>query len=484
MFSATPDWLLMRARTAPSDTALIAGGEQLTFGELEARSDNVAVALMERDVRDGDRVALLLRNGAAFASLIHAVPRAGGVLVPLNIRLTADEVAWQARDCGAALLIHDDTTAELARVAGVPTAHADELRTAGGGPTVERAFEHGRPHSIIYTSGTTGRPKGALLTFGNHFWSAAAAAQNLGWSKSDRLLACLPMFHVGGMSVVLRAVLYGNAVVAHETFDAARTNQAIDDDGVTVASVVANMLRRMLDERGGRRYPPTLRAVLLGGGPASQALVHEARALGVPLLPTYGLTEAASQVATAPPGMAAPAGAAGRALPGIEVRIDGANEGEILVRGANVSPGYWQRPEETAETFRDGWLHTGDIGRMDDDGWLYVLDRRDDLIVSGGENVYPAEVEAALLEHPDVAEAGACGVADERWGAAPAACVRLREAASVSPEELRAFCAGRLARYKLPSRVRIVDALPRTPSGKLQRHLLRELLDPVDERAV
>jgi O-succinylbenzoic acid--CoA ligase len=480
------DWLHLRASMTPRRLAVLADGRTASFEELDARGDRVAGGLVRAGMREGDRLALLLPNGTRFIELVHAAPRAGAIIVPLNTRLSRDELAWQLRDSGAALVVHDDAFAEAAQGAasdaGVTAVHADVA--AGATLRARLRYEHdpGDVHSIIYTSGTTGTPKGAMLTFGNHASSAAASAANLGVRDDDRLLASLPMFHVGGLAVVLRGVLCGNAVVVLESFDPERVNAAIDEGGVTTISVVANMLRRMLDARGDAPYPVTLRTVLLGGGPAPRELLEECAARRLPVLQTYGLTEAASQVATLAPGDALrKLGSAGRPLPGTSIRIETegracepSEPGEILVRGPTVSPGYWRRPDETAATFGDGWLRTGDYGYLDDDGYLYVLDRRDDLIVSGGENVYPAEVESVLQSHPHVAEAAVYGVADARWGAVPIAAVVLRDGAASEAGELIAWCRARLARYKAPARVLFIDALPRNAAGKVQRRLLRQ----------
>jgi O-succinylbenzoic acid--CoA ligase len=243
------------------------------------------------------------------------------------------------------------------------------------------------------------------------------------------------------------------------------------------------MLARMLEDLGERRYPSSFRCMLLGGGPAPLPLLEACTDKGIPIYQTYGMTETASQIVTLPPEyMLTKLGSAGKPLFQAEVRIMNGQApaapgepGEIQVRGPNVTRGYWNRPEATAEALRDGWLATGDIGFLDEEGFLYVLDRRSDLIISGGENVYPAEIEAVLLGHPAVAEAGVCGVADERWGQVPVAYVKLAEDATVSEEELRAYCGTRLARYKLPARIRFVDALPRNAAGKLLRRELPKL---------
>jgi O-succinylbenzoic acid--CoA ligase len=290
----------------------------------------------------------------------------------------------------------------------------------------------------------------------------------------DRWLACMPLFHVGGLSILFRAVLYGNTVVVHERFDPAAANRAFDRDGVTRASLVATMLARILEDRGDRPAPPQLRCVLLGGGPAPASLIERARELGFPIAPTYGLTEAASQVATRVPG---DAGAGLQPLFGTEVRVVDAEDrdvpdgapGELLVRGPTVMRGYVDRPAETAETLRGGWLHTGDVAVRAGDGSLRILERRGDLFISGGENVYPSEVEGVLLEHPAVAEAAVAAIPDADYGQRPAAWLVFRAGVAPDDEQLRAFCRKRLAGYKVPAAFHGVAALPRNAAGKLLR---------------
>ncbi|MFP5371133.1 MAG: AMP-binding protein, partial [Actinomycetes bacterium] len=285
----------------------------------------------------------------------------------------------------------------------------------------------------------------------------------------------------GGLAILFRSVIAGVSVVLHEVFDPARVNRAIEEDRVTLVSVVANLLGRMLETRGDRAYPPTLRCVLLGGGPAPRPLLADCLRRGVPVAPTYGLTEAASQVTTLlPEDLPRHLGSAGKPLPPTEVRIerDGrpvppGEVGEIAVRGPTVTPGYVGAEAEGDEIRPDGRLRTGDLGRLDGEGYLYVLDRRDDLIVSGGENVSPAEVEAVLLAHPAVEEAAVVGVPDERWGAVPVAFVRRRAGWVTTEHELLAFCAARLAAFKRPRRIEWVDAVPRNAAGKLLRRELR-----------
>jgi O-succinylbenzoic acid--CoA ligase len=305
------------------------------------------------------------------------------------------------------------------------------------------AFDPAAIHSIIHTSGTTGRPQAVELTYANHAASAAASATITGLGPEDRWLCPLPLFHVGGLGVLLRCAMAGATAVVHERFDAAAVKDLLETGAVTLASLVPTMLSRLRD--AGLTVVPGLRTILLGGGPIPAGLLDWAGATGIPVTPVYGMTETASQVV---------AGIPGRPLPGVELRIAG--DGEILVRGPMVTVA--------------GWLHTGDAGRLDAEGLLHVEGRLKELIVTGGENVAPAEVEAVLLAHPAVADAGVTGRPDEDWGEAVWAFVALR--AAVEPEALVDWCRERLAPFKVPKAVRVVPALPRNAAGKLVRDRL------------
>jgi O-succinylbenzoic acid--CoA ligase len=482
-----PNWLAHRAAVLPDQPALLADGKRWTFAAFDRWASTVARALLARGLAPGDRIALLLRNRPEFVALAHAAPRVGVTLVLLNARLAAPELAWQIADSGAQLLIYDADTAALAETAcaqsaagtvqSVDIAHLNDAPAASA--ELRLRIDLSDVYTIIYTSGTTGRPKGALLTYGNYWWSAVGSALNLGSHADDRWLAVLPLFHVGGLSILVRAAIYGILAVVHSVFDPAAVNRAIDQDGITIISVVSTMLQRMLDERGDRPYPATLRCVLLGGGPAAQPLLEACASRGVPVVQTYGLTETASQVATlAPADGLRKLGSAGQPLLPTELRIASAEArqvGEILVRGPTVMRGYINRPEETALALRDGWLHTGDLGYLDAEGYLYVVSRRHDLIISGGENIYPPEVESVLLAHPAVEEAAVVGAPDARWGQVPVVAVKLRGGMAVSEAELIDFCHGQLAGYKIPKLVRFVATLPRNAAGKLLRDEVRTL---------
>jgi O-succinylbenzoic acid--CoA ligase len=493
-----PNWLLEQVRFRPDSQAVQAGPEALSFKDLYARAAGLAVRLRAAGVVKFSRVALLLGNSLQFVEVTHALMQLEAVLVPLNLRLTPAELNWQLNDVGANFLLTDNKQLEKAAEAGTGLAPVRLLNLAdlANSPapdyvfTPPAAYRAGDLHTIIYSSGTTGQPKGVMLTYGNHYFNAFASYQNFQAGPQDRWLAVLPLFHVGGLAIVLRGLFYGMPVVVHESFDPAAVNQAIDHEGISVISVVTNMLARMLDQRQDKAYPATLRSILIGGGPVPPPLLDRCARSGIPVVQTYGMTETASQAVTLSDQDALrKLGSAGLPLPGVELKISPDNEaagetpgetglaGEILLRGGNITPGYAGRPAETARAWRDGWFHTGDIGRVDEEGYLYVLDRRNDLIISGGENVYPAEVEATLLSHPQVEEAGVIGRSDAQWGQVVIAFVKTRPGAALTEEALLAYCHERLARYKLPRKIYFVEeSLPRNATGKLLRRSLREIL--------
>ena len=488
-----PEWLHERARLSPEQLALICEDDRWTFSELDRRVESVATQLVTRDVSVGDHVALLAANSSGFVQIVHAIPRLRAVLVPLNVRLTVDELAWQLADSAATCLVYDEANSSKAAELRerLPSVVYMPLRELTQEPQVEEAGQAPEPehvdlsavHSVIYTSGTSGQPKGAMLTHGNHYWSAAGSAKNLGLREDDCWLACMPLFHIGGLAILLRSVIYGMTIIVHEAFDPDEVNRAIDDRSVTMFSAVSNMLTRILEQRDDRPYPPTLRCVLAGGGPVPGPLLKACRSRGLPVVQTYGLSEAASQVATqSPESTRQVAGSAGQPLANTELRIEdesgralqSGEPGEILVRGPTVMAGYWGDPKATAQALRDDWLHTGDIGYVDGNGNLHVLDRRDDLIVSGGENVYQAEVEEVLRLHPGILDAAAFGVPDERWGQRVIAAIVPRPEDKMSVKELAAFCGTRLASFKVPAAFDFIDQLPRNAAGKLLRRTLRE----------
>lgn len=441
--------------------AVVTGDETLTCEALEARVATATGRLRSLGVEEGTRVGLWAENSPEWIVIALAAARAGAVLVPLNTRLADAEVAWQARRAAVPMVIAGDALAQRpvpgTRVIPLAQWHALD---AGNGDATPAIDDPRRDAAIVFTSGTTGRPKGAVLTRGNQLASARATAAVLPLGPGDRWLASLPFFHVGGMGIVQRCVLAGACVVIPASNAAQDLGHAVEEQGVTHVSVVDATLRRLLEARAGRPLPDRVRAVVVGGGPVSPALLDACPQA----LASYGLTETCAMVTLVRPGATREQrGTAGTALPGIDLRI--AADGIIEVRGPTVMRGYLDDAEATEAAMAGGWLRTGDLGELGADGSLRVLSRREDLIVSGGENVYPAEIEQALRQHPEVADAVVIGVPDERWGEVPLAIVELRHPGT---PDLRAFLEPRLASYKLP-RIRLVAEIPRLANGKPDR---------------
>lgn len=499
-------WLAERAIKTPGDTALIYEGGSWSFAALNERTADLAARLAAAGVRPGDHVAVLMPNRPEYVFLIFALARMGAVLVPLNTRLTVEELRWQMEQADCSMLIcaaETEVKAAGLKDALWKTVSVDAPSEAGILSLDESGVENtdeiqqgrvlrpGEVQAIIYTSGTTGKPKGAMITFANQFHSAAASAQRLGVETAARWLLCMPLYHVGGLSIVLRACLYGTTVVLHNGFDAQAVSEALDRDAITTVSLVPTMLHRLLEARGEEPFPGSLHCVLLGGAAAPRSLIDESIARGVPIALTYGLTEACSQVATATPDeVRAKPGTVGKALMNIALRIvnpDGSltarrEIGEIAVAGMTVMKGYYNEPNATQDVVHGNWLHTGDLGYLDEDGDLWVVQRRTDLIVSGGENVYPSEVEAVLEAHPGVVETCVVGIEDAEWSQRVAALIVPRNG-GVSEEDVISYCRERIASYKLPRVIVFGDALPRTASGKVQRDRVAQIiLDSVAQR--
>jgi O-succinylbenzoic acid--CoA ligase len=485
-------WLGARAARSPEAIALVFEGRSFDYAELAARVDAVAQAFSDAGVARGDIVAVHLGNGLPMVEVVHAGFVADFVVQLVNTRLTASEIEFQLRDSGARWFVHlvGDRNCETVdlepgverlRIRDPDSAASISEKPTRNDPDLTPGPEQidlESPRFILYTSGTSGQPKGVALSGANLLASADGSAALLGAEAEDRWLVCLPIFHIGGLSILLRSVLAGSTVVLHERFDPEAVERDLERERITGISLVANMLARVLEVRDHEAKPQHLACVLVGGGPVPVPLREAAAHAGFPVAPTYGLTEAASQVATRPPGLSDERGLV--PLPGTEIhiideagRVLGAEEtGEICVRGDSVMAGYWQRPDATRDVLHDGWLHTGDVGAIDREGGLHVFDRRSDLIVSGGENIYPAEIEAVLLSHPAIAEAGVGGREDEIYGARPVAWLVCSENQAPTAEALETFCRARLAAYKCPVDYRFVEALPRNATGKLVRRRL------------
>ena len=507
---AGPDPLSRRVRATPDRPAVVeaATGSTLRYDELDGRVRSLAGHLAGLGLDAGDHLGLLAPTSMDSVALVHATWRLGLRLVPLNVRLAERELVRQASlaDLNAVACVR--ATAATARsVVDRPVVSIDgpgaepgdsdavegvePLRSIDPVEAAPATWREDDPALAMFTSGTTTEPKAVTLTMGNMTASAATSAFRLGVLPSDRWLLCLPVYHMGGLAPVLRSALYGTVLVVQERdggFDPEAVLTATHEHGVTGLSLVPTQLDRMLD--ADTDLADTVRTVLLGGAPAPQSLIDRCERLGVPVHPTYGMTETASQVATATPDQAfSHPGTVGQPLYGTEVTIvdddfeplPAGEAGEVVVSGPTVSPGYYDDPEATDRAVCEHGLRTGDVGRVDEAGRLWVTGRLDDRIVTGGENVHPASVADVLRTHPAVADAAVVGLPDAEWGERVAALV-VAEAGSgtdvdLDEAALTDYCREHLAGYEVPRTVRFAEALPRTASGTVDRTAVRRALE-------
>jgi fatty-acyl-CoA synthase len=465
-------WLDDRARNTPSRVAIDFDGRLVTYGELAAGADGYAAAFAAAGLQHGDRVATLTGNSPEHVMVLFACAKLGLILLPLSWRLTGPELAYQLDDAEPSLFLVEDEYADLADTTGKRHESIATLQT--GLVPVDEVVTPEDGLLLIYTSGTTGKPKGALLTHANCFWTNVSFDATTGVHGDDVVLQVLPQFHVGGWNVqALLAWLKGATVVLERQFDAERCLRLIEEKRVTTMMGVPPIYLFMAQHpRFAEADLGSLDRAVVGGAPMPEALLEAWAARGTAIVQGYGLTEAAPNVLCLPPEDAVrKLGFAGKPYPFVDVRLS--DESELQVRGPNVFAGYWRNPQATADAFtEDGWLRTGDVAEADDEGYYRIKGRLKDMYISGGENVYPAEVEATLHEHPQVQDAAVVGVPHERWGECGVAFV---VADGIGEEELLAWCAERLAKFKVPSTVRFVGEIPRNSLGKIQKQgLLQE----------
>jgi O-succinylbenzoic acid--CoA ligase len=480
------DWLAARVLVSPEKTALISNDYVLSYRDINDLCLKMVFHLDAAQVRKGDTVGLLLNNHDYYVGIIFALIRIAVTLVPLNTRLNSEEIAFQLTNTNCKLCVYEESL--YGKIEGNINSQIEYRSIStifdwGTGEYSQQESILDDPLAIIHTSGTSGKPKGAILTYGNMFYSAMASAYRIGHMPDDKWLCVLPLYHVGGLSILIRAVLYGITVDLREKFDVAEINHALTHEDITLVSLVPTMLYRLLETRKDP-WNPRLRLVLIGGAATTPELIERCKAENIPIATTYGLTEAASQVATTFPDDAIhKIGTVGKPLMFTQVRIideNGKNQasgkyGEILVKGPTVMQGYYGDEDATHKTLRDEWLHTGDIGYFDEAHDLFLVQRRSDLIVSGGENIYPSEVEAVLKKHPAIKEIAVVGINDAEWGQQVAAAIILENGTSLTEDELEKYSREQLAAYKIPRIVKFVDELPMTGSGKIQRSGVKEL---------
>ncbi|CAB3392982.1 conserved protein of unknown function [Kyrpidia spormannii] len=496
-------WLTRREELSGEKVAIVCGDHRWTYRSLNRRVNRLANALNDLGVREGDRVAVLLPNGSEILEFLFACAKLGAILVPINFRLAPEEVRYIVEDAVPVCLAYhrmfaatvdplqgeDNGVRHWIRV-GTPAGEAspdlgyEALVEGGSEEEPERDISLDRVHMMMYTSGTTGKPKGALLTHGNTTWNVVNTLGRIPVGEDEITLTVAPLFHIGAMNILTTPTLYrGGTVVVEDRFDPLRLLEAIERERVTSLFLVPAMWLALLQVADFERYDlRSLRFAVSGGAPCPLTVIEFFQERGVPFFEGFGMTETSPSVCILD-GADAPRkrGSVGKPLMHVDVRIvDDADRdvpmgevGELLVRGPSVMVGYWNRPRETREALRDGWLHTGDLARRDEEGFLYLVDRKKDMIITGGENVYPVEVEQVLYRHPKIREAAVVGIPDDRWGESVKAVVAVKEGESLTLEELRAFCDGKLARYKIPRVLEVVEALPRNAAGKVLKTVLR-----------
>ncbi|ASU77497.1 p-hydroxycinnamoyl-CoA synthetase [Actinopolyspora erythraea] len=493
-------WPTRRARSTPDSTAVVHGERTLGYAELRDRVHALANGLRGHRLGRGDRIAYLGPNHPAFLETMFASGALGAVFVPLNTRLAIAELAFMLEDCGAEVLVHERRHTETARalrqrlprlrliaVNGdeAPEEDLESLIAASPADRVDEPVAHEDTAFILYTSGTTGRPKGARISHGNAVWNALNVVVDVDLTSTEVTLINAPLFHSAALGMTcLPTLLKGGTVVLEESFDVDTTFDLVERLRITLVFGVPTMFEALSRSP---RWPEadlsSLRFPLCGGAPVPEELIRRYGERGLPLMQGYGMTEASPGVlllsaADSPSRI----GCAGKPAFFSDVRLekpDGTapspgEPGEILVAGPNVVDGYWRRPEATADSFTDdGWFRSGDVASVDDEGFHRVVDRLKDMFVSGGENVYPAEIEAVLHEHPAVAEAAVVGMPDPTWGEVGKAVVVARSGSEPDSAELTGFLAERLGRYKVPRGVDLVERLPRSATGKVDKNALR-----------
>ncbi|MEV2275315.1 long-chain fatty acid--CoA ligase [Nocardiopsis sp. NPDC049922] len=491
-------WTARRARSSPERTAIVHGERSFTYAELHERVTRLAAALRGRGVRRGDRVAYLGANHPALLETLLATARLGAVFVPLNTRLAAPELAYMIDDSGSRVLVHG---AEQSQAAGelrdgtglrvlVPVDEDapdgyETLIAAAVPVAVDEPVGLDDTCMIMYTSGTTGQPKGAELTHGNITWNCVNVLIDVDVTADEVTLVSAPMFHTAALNMTcLPTLLKGGRVVVEPGFDPARVIELFATRRISWMFGVPAMFNALAAHPGWADADlSSLRVLMVGGAPVPGSTIAAYQERGLTFLQGYGMTETAPGVLVlGAADSVRKAGSAGRPSVFTDVRIvrpdltdaSPGEPGEIVVQGPNVMRGYWGRPDDTARAHTaDGWFRTGDVATADAEGFVYIVDRAKDMIISGGENIYPAEVENVLHEHPDVLECAVIGVPDERWGEVGRAVVVPRPGSNPTEKDVLAHFEGRLARYKVPRSVVFTDELPRNATGKLRKADLR-----------
>ncbi|KAA9132135.1 o-succinylbenzoate--CoA ligase [Microbacterium caowuchunii] len=495
-------WISRRSMRSLDDVAISYRGRTIGYRELSSRIRRLAHALADRGVTAGDRVAFLGNNHPAFLESLFATATIGAIFVPLNTRLAAPEITFALEDSGATTLILTQELRELARAGAWSTdvtrrivvdgeaypavESYDEVLASGSDTEFDVPVTADDPAIILYTSGTTGHPKGAVLTHGNLTWNCFNALIDYGVSAGERVLLISPMFHVASLSMgALPVLLQGGQVILHERFDPADVLRTVQAEQVTMLSGVPTTFQLLQEHPDWETTDiSSLQHLTCGGSTMPERMLAAYEQRGLSFSCGYGMTETSPGATAMPPRMSKEKmGSSGIRHFFTDVRVVDQNGrdlpagevGEIWISGPNVIKEYWRRPDATGSAIVDGWFRSGDLGYFDSDGFLFISDRLKDMIISGGENIYSAEVESIIMELAEISSVALIGVPDEKWGEVPLAVVSVHPGAELSADAIRAHLDGRLARYKIPKQVVFTDELPRTASGKVRKADLRAL---------
>ncbi|WP_367342431.1 o-succinylbenzoate--CoA ligase [Limosilactobacillus sp.] len=468
----TQNWLLKQAETQPNHLAVDDGNQRLTFVQLKRRVAKIIGQLNQLD--PGQQVGLLAVNTLFSYELAIAIICSGRTIVWLNWRLADDELSRQVQDSDLRICLVEDSLLRSSMDHRFVSFTQFRQISASQGLLVP-SFDYDQVASIMYTSGTTGNPKGVLQTFGNHFYSAVSSALNLGLTSHDEWLCVAPIFHISGFSIMMRGLIYGMTVRLVKKFRVEQIENILINEPITIMSVVPFMLQKLVQrqESTGRHYQHAFRCMLLGGGTTNQVILKQCEQLQIPVVQCYGMTETCSQIiALRSQDALKKLGSVGQPLFTTQLKL--AKNGEILLKTPALTPGYLNLPGKLAAKMVDGWYRTGDVGHLDDDGYLYIDGRLDEMLISGGENVFPQEVEQVYQRLNSVRDIAVVGRKDNVWGEVPVAFVVSDDPLNVA--QLRSYGRQHLAHYKVPREFIQIDRLPKNASGKIKRYLLREKL--------
>jgi len=492
-------FLAKRASLSPKKEALVLGDVRLTYDQLNRQCNRFVNAVTGLGIKAGDRVAILAMNEPEYFDLYFGLGKIGAIMVPINFRLAGPEIQYILNDCRPKVLMFSQEFAPVVEsIRGeIPCEHLVALMDSP--PEFARSYKEltkgaseDEPEitagdddtlTILYTSGTTGRPKGAELTHNGYFGTSVTLKSTFG-EIGEVLLMPLPLFHIGALAPVPMCVHFGMKMVFQRAFDPKNFLELLGREKISWFGSVPQILMFLRQIPGYEKFDwSTVRMALVYAAPVPVTLIQAYAESGIEVRQLYGMTECTGP-ATVIDGENAirKAGSCGLPFFHNEIRVVdmagndvGPGEmGEVLIAGSNLMKGYWNRPEATAEAMKDGWLLSGDMAKMDEDGFLYIMDRKKDMIISGGENIYPAEVEDNLLAHPKVADVGVIGFSDDKWGESIKAVVVLKEGESLAEEELIEWCQGKIGRFKIPKKVIFTDQIPRTPTGKILKRVLRD----------